>query len=359
MDDSPTGDEAAPRGELLEFRRTVEVAPVAELDLDLDAIVDDPIDHPADEYEKLREALRRRTGDPGPMSMASGFTLGTARARALDTISSVARSARAAFPETVLGDEVAQLLRLVTQCVDGGLTSDQATAEMVARLSQVVPGVVVRLISVEEPMTFGMAEALFFDIPAEPNRASVGRLLVEFPGACELQDWHMRLLQVAAQLIGVSKSLDQVGDDAFSVVTKEGSEFNPRDWNRVVVRYLDGSLLKGFSHDFQPERGAIHLWSELDSHDEPKVSVPLSRLKAVFFVRDFEGRGQLSDGSRRPAPAAGRRVSLSFADGEAVIGTTSSSENDPVGLYVSPLDAGSNNVTLFVPRGAVVHVEFA
>ena len=124
----------------------------------------------------------------------------------------------------------------MTQCVEGAITGDDATAQLVERTSTVVPGVTARLIAVDEPMTFAMAEALFFDIPAEPNRASVGRLLVEFPGACELLDWHMRLLQVAAQLIGVSKSLHGDGAGVAGVVTKEGQEFSPLDWNRVVVR---------------------------------------------------------------------------------------------------------------------------
>ena len=148
------------------------------------------------------------------------------------------------------------------------------------------------------------------------------------------------------------------GAGVAGVVTKEGQEFSPLDWNRVVVRYLDGSLLKGYSHDFQPDRGSIHLWSEPDGHTEPKVSVPLSRLKAVFFVRTFEGRREQTP--RAPfAQDRGRRVTLSFADGEAVVGTTTSGESDPLGLYVSPLDPASNNVTLFVPRGALVHAEFS
>jgi hypothetical protein len=212
-------------------------------------------------------------------------------------------------------------------------------------------------------MTSGQAEALVFDIPAEPNRAAVGRLLVEFPGECELLEWHMRLLQVGAQLVGLAKSLEAGHITSGSgVMTTEGAEFDPLGWNRVVIRYLDGSLLKGFSRDFQPGQGTIHLWSELEPDQEPKLSVPLSRLKAVFFVRDFEGNptpSALTSPGDSATLAAGRRLNLSFADGEAILGTTTSQEDDPIGFYLTPTEGGSNNVALFVPRGAIARAEFS
>ena len=57
--------------------------------------------------------------------------------------------------------------------------------------------------------------------------------------------------------------------------------------------YADGDLLKGFTHDFHPSRAQFALWPSVNAAPSERVVVPMSRLKAVFFVRDFEGNPDL------------------------------------------------------------------
>ena len=66
--------------------------------------------------------------------------------------------------------------------------------------------------------------------------------------------------------------------------------------NKVVVRYLDGRVLKGMTEDFFPNRPLFHL-RPLDS--QGTVDVRSRDLKAVFFVRDFAGDPKRHDVRRR------------------------------------------------------------
>ena len=56
----------------------------------------------------------------------------------------------------------------------------------------------------------------------------------------------------------------------------------------VVAHFRDGRVLKGMTHDFAPGKPSFHLFP---AHGAPSrgVTVPLDQLKAVYFVRTFDG----------------------------------------------------------------------
>ena len=57
--------------------------------------------------------------------------------------------------------------------------------------------------------------------------------------------------------------------------------------NKVVVRFRDGRMVKGYTHDFNPDREIFHV---TEAQDKGRViEVSTSFLKAVFFVKTFEG----------------------------------------------------------------------
>jgi hypothetical protein len=131
-------------------------------------------------------------------------------------------------------------------------------------------------------------------------------------------------------------------------------------WQKIVVRYVDGGMLKGFTLDFHPLREQFSLWPSVNARRTERVTVPVDRLKALFFVRDFAGnpcRGSLS-----PVPtddrSAGRRVEVTFLDGEVVRGTTLSYRRDGTGFFLTPSDSSDNNQRVFVVNAAVRSVRF-
>lgn len=129
-------------------------------------------------------------------------------------------------------------------------------------------------------------------------------------------------------------------------------------WNKLVVRYLDGTILKGYSQDFHPTRAYFHLAPSITATAERPSMVPMQQLKAVFFVRDFAGDSNYVDERSFSAPAAGRRIEVTFVDGEELVGTTLGYRPDGTGFFVRPADLGGNNLRVFVPSGGVKRVRF-
>jgi uncharacterized protein DUF6982 len=129
-------------------------------------------------------------------------------------------------------------------------------------------------------------------------------------------------------------------------------------WQKIVVRYRDGALLKGYTLDFHPSRGHFSLWPSINASAGERVLVPMSRLKAVFFVRDFNGnRDHVPTPPVDDAPA-GRRIEVTFQDREVIRGTTLSYRRDGTGFFLNPADSSDNNQRIFVVGGAVQHVRF-
>jgi hypothetical protein len=119
--------------------------------------------------------------------------------------------------------------------------------------------------------------------------------------------------------------------------------------NRVVIHRKDGTLQKGMTRDFFPNKEEFHL--ELE---EGGVSVvKLEELKAVFFVRNLAGRPEHHETYGDEIPGGGRKVEVTFEDGEVIVGFTSGYSPDRRGWFVLPADKESNNLRIFVLNSAV------
>ena len=127
---------------------------------------------------------------------------------------------------------------------------------------------------------------------------------------------------------------------------------------KIVVRYVDGDLLKGFTHDFHPSRAQFSLWPSISATHSERIVVPMSRLKAVFFVRDFDGDPGYRERKSFTVRGQGRRIEVTFADTEVILGTTLNYRPDGLGFFVSPADPGANNTRIFVVGSAVKRVRF-
>ena len=132
----------------------------------------------------------------------------------------------------------------------------------------------------------------------------------------------------------------------------------PPGWNKLVVRYLDGKLLKGVSHDFHPSRGQFHLCETTGVLSGPPMLVPMRQLKAVFVVKDFDGNAGYQESKSFDAAPPGRRIEVTFLDGEVLLGTTLSYRPDGNGFFLTPADPNANNERVFVVPSAVRHFRF-
>ncbi len=131
-----------------------------------------------------------------------------------------------------------------------------------------------------------------------------------------------------------------------------------RSPGNLVVRYADGTVLKGYSADFDPEKPSFHLVpTEYDQGDEG-IEVRVKDLKAVFFVRRFEGDPDYNESKDLYAarPPGTRKVTVEFEDGEVLVGYTTGYDPSRPGFFFSPLDPRSNNLRVFAVFAAVTGV---
>jgi hypothetical protein len=132
--------------------------------------------------------------------------------------------------------------------------------------------------------------------------------------------------------------------------------------NRIVARFQDGRILKGFTNDFLPTKDHFHLVDQQPPTDGKPLEVRVFELKALFFVKTFEGQPEhqevIDPAAVSVKPTAGRRIRVLFKDGEVVVGTTQGYDKSRPGFFVIPLDPGSNNERCFVIAAATREVTF-
>ena len=117
---------------------------------------------------------------------------------------------------------------------------------------------------------------------------------------------------------------------------------------KVVARFADGRLVKGYTFDFAPTQPRFHVFSE-PSAGGASVPVLVRDLKAVFFVRDLVGNPARQDSQKfPPGQVANPHVEVRFRDGEVMLGTADSPASDPQGFFLIPADPESNNLRVYV-----------
>ena len=126
----------------------------------------------------------------------------------------------------------------------------------------------------------------------------------------------------------------------------------------VVAHFQDGRVLKGMTQDFAPHKPTFHLFP---SHGAPSrgVAVSLDTLKAVFFVRTFDGnRAHAGHDAFRVERGQGKKVLVTFDDGEVLAGFTSGYAPGKTGWFMFPADPASNNERVYVLAASVRKVEW-
>jgi len=125
----------------------------------------------------------------------------------------------------------------------------------------------------------------------------------------------------------------------------------------VVVRKLDKGLVKGF---LDP-KGYLASEVEVLDREGRLVHVPMSEIKGVFFVRDFDGNPDRAERKvfRSRPRLAGLWVRMTFKDTEVLEAILPNNllDVDPLGYLVTPPDVYSNNLRMFIPRNALTEME--
>jgi hypothetical protein len=131
--------------------------------------------------------------------------------------------------------------------------------------------------------------------------------------------------------------------------------------NRVVVRFNDGKLLKGYTYDFAPAKDTFHLNPEPGKDKRDTLEIKVDLLKAIFFVKTLEGNPDYEekkqfDEVKNPV-LRGLKIKVRFFDGEVIRGTTTGYSKKRKGFFLFPVDPQSNNERIYVVANALRDVK--
>jgi len=124
--------------------------------------------------------------------------------------------------------------------------------------------------------------------------------------------------------------------------------------NKVVIKFKDGTVMKGSTTDFLPNKACFHL----NSQNETVETIEVEALKALFFVKDVEGNKDYNETYQDVIQGGGKRVQVEFNDGETVVGYVLGYSPDRQGFNMTPADLNSNNERIFVVASATKSVTF-
>jgi len=131
--------------------------------------------------------------------------------------------------------------------------------------------------------------------------------------------------------------------------------------NKVVVRFLDGAVARGYTTDFNPDKEVFHLMIRTKEGERPFI-VLTNALKAVFFVKDLNGNGhsslQKSFDDFKGIKVYGKKVKVEFIDGEILYGVTNGYSVQRQGFFFNPIDKASNNERIFAILTALKEITF-
>jgi hypothetical protein len=127
-------------------------------------------------------------------------------------------------------------------------------------------------------------------------------------------------------------------------------------FKKVVVVHLDRKAQPGYLDPAQLGRSDA---AELLTIDGERLAIPLTEVKSIHFVRDFD---QPFEPTRRTFLSRPRQeglwLRLRFTDGDQIEGLV---PNDLLGLLdhgiqITPPDSAGNTVRLFIPRAALAEL---
>lgn len=123
--------------------------------------------------------------------------------------------------------------------------------------------------------------------------------------------------------------------------------------NKVVVHFQIGTVRKGTTGDFFPNKTQFHL-TDVEGKTE---AINVNQLKAIFFVKDLAGDKSRPDHYDITTSGAGRKIHVEFFDNEVIIGHTLGYSPDRQGFFVTPADPQGNNGRIFVVRTAAKNIK--
>ncbi len=127
---------------------------------------------------------------------------------------------------------------------------------------------------------------------------------------------------------------------------------------KIIVRYNDGRILKGYTQNFFPNKPTFHFQPIDSKNSSDNLDVKIKDLKGVFFVRDFSGNSQYKEKKTFPqgVQISGKKVEVTFKDGEIMVGSTLGYDSNRPGFFFFPSDPEWNVIRVYIVSQSVQKV---
>jgi hypothetical protein len=270
--------------------------------------------------------------------------------------------------ESPIDRQLAQLLAAIIPALQRDDSVESAMGQLQEQLSRYLPLLAIHTNSQGRAPALDR-ERVTLNMCTEADQPPVS-VTAEFAAGFGLDESQFRLLKASAYLVGL------VGNwrvptpqpvapvppsaaiaEALEPATPELQDL-PVGWQRLVVRYVDGQLLRGYSNDFHPDRAHLHLCPTVKCAADAQLLVPVARLKAVFFVKSLQGDSERVDANTFDHNPRARKVEVTFRDGEVMVGSTLNYKPNGQGFFLQPASSRSNNVRIYVVTSAIRHMRF-
>jgi hypothetical protein len=274
-------------------------------------------------------------------------------------------------PMDPIGNLLADLLGRVVPALELATSLPTILRDVEVQLRKSVPQATLRLVGQGDAPSSGVRSTLI-KVPGAPLHSAL--VSIDIPRGVVLNDWQSRTLRITSRVVALLQCLEpqretgpspaspEISPTALevSVPPEPGDEGHSASlaWQKIVVRYAEGQILKGYTHDFSPMRSQFSLWTSTTAAAHERIIVPLARLKGVFFVRDFAGNPGYVERTDSGESQHGRRIEVTLIDEEVIVGRTLSYRPDGHGFFVVPADPLANNIRVFVVSSSVRQVRF-
>ena len=124
--------------------------------------------------------------------------------------------------------------------------------------------------------------------------------------------------------------------------------------NQIVIRFIDGSVKKGQTNDFVPNKTSFHL----NNKDGKTEAVNIEGIKSIFFVKDLNGNKEHKKNYKDNIPGGGKKIQVEFNDGEIIVGYVLGYSQERPGFFMSPADLEGNNLRIYAVAAAVKKTQF-
>ncbi len=158
-----------------------------------------------------------------------------------------------------------------------------------------------------------------------------------------------------SKLLGQKKSAEP--GSRRSQFSRSSVARKPATGRKLEVRFRDGKIVKGTTYKLDTQSLGFYLVPVEPTEEEERMNIYFSDIKAIYFVRDFEGKSAPAEAGNQYS-VEGQDVRVAFPGGEIIEGRTLH-RFDPTceRFFMVPKEGDTNIISILIEMSALKGIE--